>query len=99
MPIDLNRLEKKLAVSVNNKVFCHVWLMKAFSMYTLYMDYYLVKDGIVYSIRGQKLIPSGDKVLDTHTEAEMIGDYDPDTEYLPVRKVYTFKQLKRKFNF
>ena len=91
-------IENKLAKELNNKVFAHFHIGKVFSEWQVSVDWYLVQDGLIYSLRGKEKYKSGDSIFDTQLQCEMIGDYDENMDYVRFSESYSFKQIIRKFH-
>lgn len=88
---DLESLKSK---ELEGKLLRHLYLIKITpTYYWMGIDYYAVLNGIVYSLRDDKMDPSGDSCWETFRKCEVIGEYDPGKTYKSQTKEFSSKAI------
>ncbi len=74
-------IEHHLAKEMEGMIYESIWVMHAFGSYSVVKNFYLIKNGIVYEINGDRSHPTGDSLFDTHTNCHRLGKYNPRKTY------------------
>ncbi len=81
---------------MEDNVYEHIWMTNINGTFLIHKDFYIVKNGHVLRIHGDRLEYTGDSLEQTNVECTFIGKYVPKKSLVSKTVKLSSKELKKK---